>query len=159
MRLHFVWIGKTKDRHCAALIADYLDRIARFTPSEMRELKEPSGSHSGSDAERRVVAQEGEKILAAVARDDYVVLLDERGRQFSSPALAEFIGARQQAGNKRVAFVIGGFAGVSDTVRQRANLVWSLSQLTLPHEMARVVVTEQVYRAYTLLAGLPYHKF
>lgn len=159
MKLHFVWIGKTKDRPCAALIADYLARIARFAHCEVSELKEPSASHSGSDAEHRVVAQEGEKILAAIARDDYVVLLDEKGRQFSSPALAEFIGARQQAGSKRVAFIIGGFAGVSDLVRQRANLVWSLSQLTLPHEIARVVLTEQIYRAYTLLAGLPYHKF
>jgi 23S rRNA (pseudouridine1915-N3)-methyltransferase len=163
MKLHFVWIGKTKDRPCAALIADYLARLARFAPCEVSELKEPSGNHSGSlsgkGAERRVVAQEGEKILAAIARDDYVVLLDEKGRQFSSPALAEFIGARQQAGRKRVAFIIGGFAGVSDAVRQSADLVWSLSQLTLPHEIARVVVTEQVYRAYTLLAGLPYHKF
>ncbi len=163
MRLHFVWIGKTKDRPCAALLADYLSRIARFTPSAVSELKEPSSSHTGSlsgkGAERRVVEQEGEKILAAVARDDYVVLLDERGRQFSSPALAEFIGARQQAGSKRVAFIIGGFAGVSDAVRHRADLVWSLSQLTLPHEIARAVVTEQIYRAYTLLAGLPYHKF
>lgn len=159
MKLHFVWIGKTKDRPCAALIADYLARIARFAPCEVSELKEPSGSLSGKGAEGRVVAQEGEKILAAIARDDYVVLLDEKGRQFSSPALAKFIGARQQAGSKRVAFIIGGFAGVSDAVRQSADLVWSLSQLTLPHEIARVVVTEQVYRAYTLLAGLPYHKF
>jgi 23S rRNA (pseudouridine1915-N3)-methyltransferase len=163
MKLHFVWIGKTKDRPCAALVADYLARITRFTPCEVSELKEPSGSHSGGlsgkGAERRVVAQEGEKILAAIVRDDYVVLLDEKGRQFSSPVFADFIGARQQAGSKRVAFIIGGFAGVSDAVRQRADLVWSLSQLTLPHEIARVVLTEQVYRAYTLLAGLPYHKF
>lgn len=155
MRLHFVWIGKTKDRPCAALLTDYLGRIARFTASEVSALKEPSGSGD----ERRLVAQEGEKILAAVARDDYVVLLDERGRPFTSPGLAEFIGARQQAGSKRVAFIIGGFAGVSEAVRQRANLVWSLSQLTLPHEIARVILTEQIYRAYTLLAGLPYHKF
>ena len=163
MKLHFIWIGKTKDRPCAALIADYVGRIARFASYEVSELKESSVSHSGGlsgkGAARRVIAQEGEKILAAIARDDYVVLLDERGRQFSSPALAEFIGARQQAGNKRLAFIIGGFAGVSDAVRQRANLVWSLSQLTLPHEIARVVLTEQIYRAYTLLAGLPYHKF
>mgnify|MGYP000881565510 CR=1 FL=1 len=153
MKLHFVWIGKTKDRHCAALTTDYLARLARFASCEVSELKEPSG-HTN---EQRV-AQEGEKILAAIARDDYVVLLDERGRQFSSPALAEFIGARQQAASKRLAFILGGFAGVSEAVRQRANLVWSLSQLTLPHEIARVVVTEQLYRAYTLLAGLPYHK-
>ena len=155
MRLHFVWIGKTKDRHCAALISEYLNRLTRFSPHEVSELKEPSG---GGD-ERRVIAQEGEKILTAVERDDFVILLDERGRQFSSPAFAEFLGERQQASVKRLAFIIGGFAGVSESVRQRAQLVWSLSSLTLPHEIARVVLAEQVYRGYTLLAGLPYHKY
>lgn len=155
MRLHFVWIGKTKERHCAALVADYLKRLTRFSPCDVSELKEPSGS----SAERRVLAWEGEKILTAVARDDFVVLLDEQGRQLSSPVLAEFVGARQQASVKRLAFIIGGFAGVSAEVKQRANLLWSLSSLTLPHDLARVVLTEQLYRAYTLLAGLPYHKF
>ena len=155
MRLHFVWIGKTKERHCAALVADYLKRLTRFTPCDVSELKEPSGFGD----ERRAVTWEGEKILTAVARDDYVVLLDEQGRQFSSPVLAEFVGARQQASVKRLAFIIGGFAGVSAEVKQQANLLWSLSPLTLPHDLARVVLTEQLYRAYTLLAGLPYHKF
>ncbi len=155
MRLHFVWIGKTKEQHCAALVADYLKRLTRFVPCDVSELKEPSGS--GND--QSVVPREGEKILTAVGRDDYVVLLDEQGRQFSSLALAEFIGARQQASVKRLAFIIGGFAGVSAEVKQRANLIWSLSSLTLPHDLARVVLTEQLYRAYTLLAGLPYHKF
>ena len=155
MRLHFVWIGKTKEQHCAALVADYLKRLTRFAPCDVSELKEPSGSGD----KRRVVTWEGEKILTAVERDDYVVLLDEQGRQFSSPALAEFIGARQQASVKRLAFIIGGFAGVSAEVKQRASLIWSLSPLTLPHDLARVVLTEQLYRAYTLLAGLPYHKF
>lgn len=155
MRLHFVWIGKTKDRHCAALIAEYITRLTRFTPYEVSELKEPSGSGD----ERRVVALEGEKILTAVERDDFVILLDEQGRQYSSPAFAEFLSERQQASVKRLAFIIGGFAGVSDKVRQRAQLVWSLSSLTFPHEIARVVLAEQVYRAYTLLAGLPYHKY
>jgi 23S rRNA (pseudouridine1915-N3)-methyltransferase len=155
MRLHFVWIGKTKDRHCAALIADYRDRLTRFTQCAVSELKEPA---SGGD-DRRVVTLEGEKILTAVERDDYVILLDERGRQFSSTAFAELLGERQQAGVKRLAFIIGGFAGVSESVRQRAHLVWSLSQSTLPHEIARIVLTEQVYRAHTLLAGLPYHKY
>jgi 23S rRNA (pseudouridine1915-N3)-methyltransferase len=77
----------------------------------------------------------------------------------SSPELAEFLDKRQQAGTKRLAFVIGGFAGISDELRQRANLQFSLSQLTLTHELARVILTEQIYRAFTIMAGLPYHKF
>jgi len=154
VKLHFVWIGKTKDRHCAALVAEYLDRMKRFATCEVRELKEQTGGE-----ESRVIAVEGTKLLDAVAKDDFIVLLDERGRQMSSLELAEFIGTRQQAGVKRLAFVIGGFAGVSDEVKQRANAQLSLSRMTLTHELARVILTEQIYRAFTLLAGLPYHKF
>lgn len=154
MKLHFVWIGKTKDRHCAGLIAEYLDRIKRFATHEVSELKEQS-----SGDEKRVIAAESVKLLDAIEKDDFVVLLDERGQAISSTGLAEFIHKRQQAGTKRLAFVIGGFAGVSDELRQRANLQLSLSQLTLTHELARVILTEQIYRAFTILAGLPYHKF
>jgi len=154
MRLHFVWIGKTRDRHCAVLIDDYLERIKRFAPYEVSELKEQRGGD-----EKRVMAAEGEKLIAAIERDDLVVLLDENGREFSSPQLADFIGEQQQAGTKRLAFVIGGFAGVSDEVKKRAGVQLALSRLTLTHELARVVLTEQIYRAFTLLAGLPYHRF
>lgn len=154
MKFHFVWIGKTKDNNCAALVTDYLVRIKRFAHSDLSELKE-----QGSADERRVVAAESVKILNAIEKDDFVVLMDERGLAMTSLELAEFIGTRQQSGTKRLAFVIGGFAGVSDEVRQRANMELSLSRMTLTHELARVILTEQVYRAFTILAGLPYHKF
>ncbi len=158
MKLNFVWIGKTKDRHCAALTAEYLDRLKRFASYEVRELKEQAKGH-GSGDEKRVIAAESSKLLDAIAKDDFVVLLDEEGREMTSPELAEFIGAKQQAGIKHLAFVIGGFAGVSDEVKQRANFQLALSRMTLTHELARVLLAEQVYRAFTLLAGLPYHKF
>lgn len=154
MRLHFVWIGKTRDRHCAALVAEYLQRLSHFAPCEVSEIKEPSATGD----ERRVIAAEGAKLLAAIARDDYVVLLDERGKEIPSTGLADFINARQLDGIKRLALIIGGFAGVSDEVRKRAQFTLSLSRLTLTHELARVILTEQLYRAFTLLAGLPYHR-
>ncbi len=154
MKLHFVWIGKTKDRHCAALVADYLNRIGRFTQVEVSELKERNG-----DDQSRIIAFEGMKLLDAVEGDDFVVLMDERGREKTSMELSEFIADRQQVGTKRLAFVIGGFAGVNNDVRQRANIQLSLSRMTMTHELARVVLTEQIYRAFTILAGLPYHKF
>ncbi|MEK7830811.1 MAG: 23S rRNA (pseudouridine(1915)-N(3))-methyltransferase RlmH [Acidobacteriota bacterium] len=154
MKLHFVWIGKTKDKRCAALLADYLERVKRFTQIEISELKEQS-----SDDKRRVIAAESVKLLDAIEKDDFVVLMDERGREMTSPELAEFINASQQSGAKRLALVIGGFAGVSNEVRQRANMELSLSRMTLTHELARVVLSEQIYRAFTILAGLPYHKF
>lgn len=158
MKLHFVWIGKTKDRHCAALTADYLGRIKRFANYEVSELKEQGKDLSSRD-EKRVIAAESAKLIETVERDDFVILLDENGRSLSSPELAELIAAKQQTGVKRMALIIGGFAGVSEEVKQRANLQLSLSRMTLTHELARVVLTEQIYRAFTLLAGLPYHKF
>jgi 23S rRNA (pseudouridine1915-N3)-methyltransferase len=155
MRLHFVWTGKTKDRRCAALLGDYLERVTRFAAADVSELKDAAGTAD----EQRAARLEGLKILSAVERDDFVVLLDERGEELSSTELADFIAVRQRAGTKRLAFVVGGFAGVSEEVRRRAQLKLALSRLTLTHEMARVLLAEQVYRAYTLLAGLPYHKF
>ncbi|MFN0088162.1 MAG: 23S rRNA (pseudouridine(1915)-N(3))-methyltransferase RlmH [Blastocatellia bacterium] len=157
MRLQFVWIGKTRDRHCAALAGDYLDRIGRFAPYDISELREYSGA-AGED-DRRVVAAESARILEAVDRSDFVILLDEQGREYSSTAFADLIRAKRETGVKRLAFIIGGFAGVSADVKQRANLRLALSRLTMTHEMARVVLVEQVYRAFTLLAGMPYHKF
>jgi 23S rRNA (pseudouridine1915-N3)-methyltransferase len=154
VKIHFVWIGKTKDRACAALIADYLGRIKRFVHYEVSELKEQSSAD-----EKRVIVAEGRKLISAIERDDFVALLDEKGGELDSPQFAEFIVKRQQAGTKRLAFVIGGFAGVSDEVRQRAHFRLSLSRMTLTHELARVILAEQVYRAFTLLAGSPYHKF
>ena len=154
MKLHFVWIGKTKERHCAALVDDYLDRIKRYTQIEVSELKEQSSSDG-----QKVIAAEGLKLLGAIEKDDFVVLLDERGREMTSLELAELLNAGQQRSTKRLAFVIGGFAGVSNDIRARANVQLSLSRMTLTHELARVLLTEQVYRAFTILAGLPYHKF
>ncbi len=155
MKLHFVWIGKTKDRPCAALIGEYLKRLARFASYEISELKDASGSADAT----RVLQMESVKLLAAVERDEFVVLLDETGQQMSSVEVAEFIQAKQQQGCKRVAFLIGGFAGVSEEVKKSAQLKLALSRMTLTHEFARVLLTEQLYRAYTLIAGVPYHKF
>jgi 23S rRNA (pseudouridine1915-N3)-methyltransferase len=157
VKLHLIWIGKTKDRHCAALIEDYLERIKRFAPCEVSELKE----RSGADEKRpeRLVAAESRKLISAIERDDFVALLDEGGGAFDSLQFAEFIDKRRQAGTKRLAFVIGGFAGVGAEVKERADLRLSLSPMTFTHELARVILTEQIYRAFTLLAGMPYHKY
>lgn len=155
MRLHFVWIGKTRDRRCASLVDDYLERISRFTSYEVSELKEAAGITD----EKRAVFLESTKLLTAVEKDDFVVLLDERGQSLSSTELADFIATRQQNGTKRLALIIGGFAGVSEEVKKKAQLKLALSRLTFTHELARVLLAEQIYRAYTLLAGLPYHKF
>ncbi|NBO63555.1 MAG: 23S rRNA (pseudouridine(1915)-N(3))-methyltransferase RlmH [Acidobacteria bacterium] len=153
MRLHFVWIGKTKDRRCAGLTGDFMERIGRFTSVELSELREPGGE----DADQ-IIRREGERLTAAVEKDDVVVVLDENGAAMTSGELAKFIGRQQQSGIKRLAFVIGGYAGTDESFRERAHLLLSLSRFTLTHELARVVLTEQIYRAFAILAGHPYHK-
>lgn len=153
MRLHFVWIGKTKDRRCAGLVDDYTERIGRFAPIETDELREPTGNDP-----LQLIQRECDRISTAIERDDHVVLLDERGREMTSVEFARFLEMRQREGTKRLAFVIGGFAGVDDRLKQRADTQLALSKFTLTHEFARVLLTEQIYRAFTILAGFPYHK-
>jgi len=154
MRIHLVWAGKTRERHCAALINDYLGRIRRFSPLELTEVREAKGA--GTDEQARRI--ESDRLIEAVSGDDYVVLLDERGEQRTSVELSRFIAERQQTAVKRLAFIIGPYAGASDELRKSARAMMSLSALTLTHELARVILVEQIYRAFTLLAGSPYHR-
>ena len=153
MHLRLIWVGKTKNEHLRALIDDYLGRLKRFVRSEVTELRE-----SASRTEREGIEEEGRRIIGALHRDALLVLLDVEGREWSSAELASEIEKWQIAGRKEVAFVIGGHNGVSQEVVSHAHLRWSLSRLTFTHEMARVVLAEQLYRAYTIIHGLPYQK-
>ena len=153
MRLRFIWVGKTKNEHLRALVDDYLERLSHFVRCEVTYLRESAerGATVGIEDESR-------RIIGALRSDAYVVLLDIEGREWSSTGLADEIEKWQTGGRREIAFVIGGHNGVSKDVVSRAHLRWSLSRLTLTHEMARLVLTEQLYRAYTIIHGLPYQK-
>ena len=153
MHLRFIWVGKTKNDHLRALVDDYLKRLGRFVRCEITELRESKlrGVNQG-------IEDESKRIIGALRPNGAVVLLDIEGRESSSPALAAQIEKWQQNGTNEVIFVLGGHNGVSKEVAAMADSRWSLSRLTLTHEMARVVVTEQLYRAYTIIHGLPYQK-
>ena len=154
MRLRLIWIGKTRNEHLRALVEDYLKRLSRFARCEVTELRE-----SGASEERACIEEEGKRIVGALASDALTVLLDVRGRTlWSSEELAAQLEQWQVGPVKEVAFVVGGHLGLSEEVRRRAQLSWSLSRLTLTHEMARVLLVEQLYRAHTILRGLPYQK-
>ena len=153
MLFRLIWIGKTKNDHLRALIDDYLGRVKRYVRCEVAELRE-----SPLAAERQGIEDEGKRIIGALRSDALTILLDVDGRGWSSTELASEIEKWQNGGRREVAFVIGGHNGVSKEVGGRADLRWSLSRLTLTHEMARVVLVEQLYRAYTIIHGLPYHK-
>lgn len=150
MKFRFVWIGKTKDKNWRALQEEYLARLSHFVKHEITEIRD--------SAARENVETEGKRILENVNQSNLVCLLDVRGRESSSHELAETIEKWQNRGLKEIAFVIGGAEGVSPQVVEKADYSLSLSRFTLTHEMARVVLIEQLYRAFTIIKGFPYQK-
>ncbi len=150
MKFRFIWIGKTKTPHWRGLQDEYLGRLTRFVRSELVELKDTSPP---GDLQR-----EGRSILKRLKDGDHVVVLDINGTRMSSHRLAEEIRNYQDRSLQNVSFIIGGFNGISAEVAERANLRLSLSFLTFTHEMTRVILLEQLYRAYTILNGFPYQK-
>jgi 23S rRNA (pseudouridine1915-N3)-methyltransferase len=150
MKFRFVWIGKTKDKAWKSLQEEYLERLSHFVKCEVVEIRE-SAAHEGSDIE-------GKRILDNLNQKGFVVLLDVKGRHLSSPEVADHIEKWQVRGIKEVSFVIGGAFGVSPAVGEIADFSLSLSFLTFTHEMARVVLLEQLYRGYTIIKGFPYQK-
>lgn len=154
MKIKLVWIGKTRNAPIKELVEDYLGRLEKFARVEIIELRDQAG---GRDA-RYGIEKEGDEILARIEGDPFVVALDERGRQMSSFELSEFIEKHQISGTRQITFVLGGHSGMAEVVRERADRVLSLSRMTLTHEMARVLLVEQLYRAYAILHDLPYQK-
>jgi 23S rRNA (pseudouridine1915-N3)-methyltransferase len=153
MKLRVVWIGKTRSRELSALIDDFLERLRRFVSADVTEIRDP---RTGND--RRQLAAEEERLLAALDSDDRVVVLDVDGHSWSSQQLAEFVGKHLGRDPRRLTFVIGGYGGMTEKVKARAERKWSLSPLTLTHEMTRLVVVEQLYRAMCILKNHPYSK-
>ncbi|SEL90045.1 23S rRNA (pseudouridine1915-N3)-methyltransferase [Stigmatella aurantiaca] len=133
---------------------EYASRLEHYTRFELVELAEASGRKlKPGDAK----AAEAEAILARRKPQDWLVALDERGKSLDSVEFSRYLG-KAQTGAKDLLFVIGGDEGLEDSVRQAAHLTLSLSRMTLPHRLARLVLIEQIYRAFTLLKGEPYHK-
>ena len=153
MRLRVIWSGKTRDPHLRALIDDYLKRLSHFTRCEISEFRESPGA-----GEKAGIAKDSQRISDGLRAGAINVLLDPEGTEWSSEQLAKVMQQWQDSGTKEVTFIVGGPNGVSAELAARANKRWSLSRLTLPHEMSRVVLLEQLYRAYTIIHGLPYQK-
>ena len=152
--LRIVWVGRSQHPFVEQGIAYYRERIAPYQALELVEVR--AAAHSGRDP-AQALRKEGEAILKRLAPDDPVVLLDERGREFNTQELADWLGERQAAAGRAVTFVIGGAYGVDGSVRRRAGMALALSRLTLPHQLVRVVLLEQLYRVLSLRAGHGYH--
>jgi len=153
MRLRVIWTGKTRDAHLRALADDYLKRLARFVKCEIAEFGESRSGDKKVD-----IAKDSKRITDGLHEGAVNVLLDPQGVAWTSEQLAEEMQRWQDSGTKEVAFVVGGPNGVSTEFAANVDKRLSLSRMTLTHEMARVVLLEQLYRAYTIIHGLPYQK-
>jgi 23S rRNA (pseudouridine1915-N3)-methyltransferase len=154
VRLVVAAVGKPRDRHLAAAIDEYETRAARYWPLDVVEVREASGRGvSASDAQQR----EGARLLERIPAGTTLFACDERGDRLTSTQFATLVSSSRDRAQD-VAFLIGGAYGLSDDVRHRASRLIQVAPWTLPHEMARLVLAEQLYRAGTIVRGEPYHK-
>jgi len=153
-RLRILWPGRTRTPEWKTMQGFYLARIRQLEPCELVEVKEARGLE---DRQAQKIMQIEAKNLEKHLRDDYIICLFDRGKEMSSEELARLIGERI-ASPRPTAFVVGGFAGLADSVLERADLRLSLSRMTFSHELCRVALLEQVYRALTILKGRHYAK-
>jgi len=154
-RLRIVAVGSRMPRWVQEPFDDYLTRLSAGLKVTLTEI-EP-GSRTAGRPPDKAIAAEGQRILAAVRPGEYVVALDERGKEMTTRELATWLSARLQDGSD-LAFLIGGPDGFAPEVLQRSDFKWSLSRLTFPHALVRVVLAEQLYRAHGVLSNHPYHR-
>jgi 23S rRNA (pseudouridine1915-N3)-methyltransferase len=152
MRFRIIWIGKTRDARMRALIDDYADRLSHFVRYDVVEIREEGR------VDKPGIDKEMKRISDALRPGAVTVLLDPEGAEWTSQQLASLVGSWEVSGTREVAFVVGGPNGVSTEFVSKVDKCWSLSRLTLTHEMARVLLFEQLYRAFTIVHGLPYQK-
>ncbi|MBQ1227100.1 MAG: 23S rRNA (pseudouridine(1915)-N(3))-methyltransferase RlmH [Alistipes sp.] len=155
MNIELIVIGKTDQQEVASLVEQYAKRVnhyCKFTVTTIADVK-----NTRNMAPSRQKQLEGEMILRLISDGDWLVLMDERGRQFTSMEYADWLQKRMLSGVKRLAIVIGGPYGFSDEVYKRANEKISLSKMTFSHQIVRAIFAEQLYRAFTILNNEPYH--
>ncbi len=155
MKFRLIWIGSNADAELGAVIERYLNRIKHFYPIEVVEIAPERGRQSESDV---AIIRDSSRLLAAIPSRGTTVVLDERGRSMDSLKFAKWIERLTIDQPHGINFVMGGDVGLTDEVRRRADTLLSLSAMTLPHQLARVVLLEQIYRACTLMRNIPYHK-
>ena len=159
MKIKIVTVGKLKERYLKDGIAEYTKRISRFAKLEMIELTDEKTPDKASELEnQKILETEGARILSKVGERDFVVVLAIEGKTLSSEELSKQLEQASIKGYSTLTFIIGGSLGLAPVVKNRANLSVSFGRLTLPHQLMRLVLVEQIYRAFTIQQGSPYHK-
>lgn len=159
MQIRIIAVGKSKERYLSDGIAEYEKRLRPYVKLRITEVDDDRRPVNFSPAlQSQALAREGEKILAAIPEGSYTVALAVDGKPYSSEDLAELIRKREVAGMSQITFVIGGDLGLSPLVQERCDCSLSLSPMTFTHTMVRLILIEQVYRAFRIMRGEPYHK-
>ena len=159
MKIKIVTVGKLKEKYLKDGIAEYTKRISRFAKLEMIELTDEKTPDKASELEnQKILETEGARILSKVGERDFVLVLAIEGKTFSSEEFSKQLEEASIKGYSTLTFIIGGSLGLAPSVKNRANLSVSFGRLTLPHQLMRLVLVEQIYRAFTIQQGSPYHK-
>lgn len=159
MKVKLITVGKLKEKYLKDGISEYVKRLGRFTKFESIELPDEKTPDNASESENKLILEkEGRRILSRVGDRDYVIALAIEGKQFPSEQFAKEIEQATLKGHSEITFIIGGSLGLSLEVKKRANQLMSFGLLTFPHQLMRLVLVEQIYRAFMIQQGSPYHK-
>lgn len=159
MKIKIITVGKLKEKYLKDGIAEYMKRLSRFAKIDTVELVDEKTPDKASSAENdAILKKEAERILAKISEREYVIALAIEGRQFASEDFSQLIATTMVQGYSDITFVIGGSLGLHEAVKKRANILMSFGLFTLPHQLMRLVLVEQIYRAFMIQQGSPYHK-
>lgn len=159
MKIKLIAVGKLKESYLKDGVSEYGKRLRRFATFEVIELPDEKTPDRASEAEKQqILDKEGQRILAKISEREFVFVLAIEGEQFSSEQFSQIVQNVAIRGFSDITFVLGGSLGLTDKVKQRANCLISFGQLTLPHQLMRLVLAEQIYRAFMIHEGSPYHK-
>jgi len=155
MKLLFASIGKPHEAYIKPGVDDFTGRVNRYFTTDWQII--PPLKNAAVLKEPELKKQEAKAVMQLLEKDDVLILLDERGKQFTSPEIAQLLQQQANESTKRLIFLIGGAFGVDEEVKKRANITWGLSKLVFPHMLVRLILAEQVYRACTILRNEKYH--
>ncbi|MBJ8326338.1 23S rRNA (pseudouridine(1915)-N(3))-methyltransferase RlmH [Streptococcus pacificus] len=159
MKIKLLVVGKLKEKYLKEGIAEYVKRLGRFSKVEIVEVSDEKTPDQASQAENdKILEKEEQRLASKIGERDYVIALAIEGKQISSEELSQKMSQVMLNGYSTITFVIGGSLGLSDELKKRANLLLSFGRMTLPHQLMRLVLMEQIYRSFMIQEGSPYHK-
>ncbi len=159
MKVKIICVGKIKEKFFRDAIEEYSKRLSKFCQLEICEVQDEMTPENASDNEvSKILKKEGERILSKIKDSDFLITLEILGKKLTSEELASKISSITLSGHSSIAFVIGGSLGIDDSIKKKASFALSFSDMTFPHQLMRVILLEQIYRAFKINTGEPYHK-